>query len=292
MEVFPQIFRNFESKYQQLQNLMAKITVQNTPINVLSVEEQDYISLTDMATAKEGDNRSADIIKNWLRNRYTIEFLGTWEVIHNPNFKVVEFDHFRMSAGLPSFVLSASEWIERTNAVGIIVKKGRYGGTYAHKDIAFEFGSAISVPFKLYLIEEFQRLKTEEQKLLGWSAKRELSKINYRIHTDAIKTHLLPAEITREQASHVYADEADVLNVAMFGKTARQWREENPDLKGNIRDYASINELICLSNMENLNAVFIEQGMPQSERLVKLNQIAIHQMSILESDNTDRKFLK
>ena len=292
MEVFPQIFRNFESKYQQLQNLMAKITVQNTPITVLSVEEQDYISLTDMATAKEGDNRSADIIKNWLRNRYTIEFLGTWEVIHNPNFKVVEFDHFRMSAGLPSFVLSASEWIERTNAVGIIVKKGRYGGTYAHKDIAFEFGSAISVPFKLYLIEEFQRLKTEEQKLLGWSAKRELSKINYRIHTDAIKNHLLPAEITREQASYVYADEADVLNVAMFGKTARQWREENPDLKGNIRDYASINELICLSNMENLNAVFIEQGMPQSDRLVKLNQIAIHQMSILESDNTDRKFLK
>ena len=271
---------------------MAKITVQNTPITVLSVEEQDYISLTDMATAKEGDSRSADIIKNWLRNRYTIEFLGTWEVIHNPNFKVVEFDHFRMSAGLPSFVLSASEWIERTNAVGIIVKKGRYGGTYAHKDIAFEFGSAISVPFKLYLIEEFQRLKTEEQKLLGWSAKRELSKINYRIHTDAIKTHLLPAEITREQASYVYADEADVLNVAMFGKTARQWREENPDLKGNIRDYASINELICLSNMENLNAVFIEQGMPQSERLVKLNQIAIHQMSILESDNTDRKLLK
>ena len=271
---------------------MAKITVQNTPITVLSVEEQDYISLTDMATAKEGDNRSADIIKNWLRNRYTIEFLGTWEVIHNPNFKVVEFDHFRMSAGLPSFVLSASEWIERTNAVGIIVKKGRYGGTYAHKDIAFEFGSAISVPFKLYLIEEFQRLKTEEQKLLGWSAKRELSKINYRIHTDAIKTHLLPAEITREQASYVYADEADVLNVAMFGKTARQWREENPDLKGNIRDYASINELICLSNMENLNAVFIEQGMPQSERLVKLNQIAIHQMSILESDNTDRNLLK
>ena len=271
---------------------MAKITVQNTPITVHSVEDQDYISLTDMATAKEGDNRSADIIKNWLRNRYTIEFLGTWEVIHNPNFKVVEFDHFRMSAGLPSFVLSASEWIERTNAVGIIVKKGRYGGTYAHKDIAFEFGSAISVPFKLYLIEEFQRLKTEEQKLLGWSAKRELSKINYRIHTDAIKTHLLPAQITREQASYVYADEADVLNVAMFGKTARQWREENPDLKGNIRDYASINELICLSNMENLNAVFIEQGMIQSERLMKLNQIAIHQMSILESGDNEGKLLK
>ncbi|MDE5799493.1 MAG: KilA-N domain-containing protein, partial [Paramuribaculum sp.] len=257
---------------------MAKITVLNTPITVLSVDHDDYISLTDMATAKDGNNRSADIIKNWLRNRYTIEFLGTWEIIHNANFKVVEFDHFRMRAGLPSFVLSASEWIERTNAIGIAVKKGRYGGTYAHKDIAFEFGSAISVPFKLYLIEEFQRLKTEEQKLLGWSAKRELSKINYRIHTDAIKAHLLPAEITREQALYVYADEADVLNVAMFGKTARLWREENPDLKGNIRDYASINELICLSNMENLNAVFIEQGMPQSEQLMKLNQIAIHQM--------------
>lgn len=245
---------------------MSKIIVQNTPITVLSLEEQDYISLTDMATAKEGDNRSADIIKNWLRNRYTIEFLGTWEVIHNPDFKVVEFDHFRMSAGLPSFVLSASEWIERTNAIGIIVKKGRYGGTYAHKDIAFEFGSAISVPFKLYLIEEFQRLKTEEQRLLGWSAKRELSKINYRIHTDAIKQNLIPAEVTPAQVSMIYANEADVLNVAMFGVTAKQWREANPNLKGNIRDYATINELICLSNMENLNAVFIEQGMTQSER--------------------------
>lgn len=174
-----------------------------------------------------------------------------------------------MSAGLPSFVLSASEWIERTNAIGLSVRKGRYGGTYAHKDIAFEFGSAISVPFKLYLIEEFQRLKTEEQKSLGWSAKRELSKINYRIHTDAIKTHLLPAEITREQASRVYTDEADVLNVVMFGKTARQWREEHPGSNGNIRDYATINELICLSNMENLNALFIEQDVPQSARLIK-----------------------
>ena len=178
------------------------------------------------------------------------------------------------------------------NSVGIVAKSGRYGGTYAHKDIAFKFASWISVEFELYIIKEFQRLKTEEQKMLGWSAKLELSKINYRIHTDATRTHLLPAEITREQASHVYADEADVLNVAMFGKTARQWREENPDLKGNIRDYASINELICLSNMENLNAVFIEQGMPQSERLMKLNQIAIHQMSILENDNNDRKLLK
>lgn len=242
---------------------------------------------------KKGDSRSADVIKNWIRNRYTIEFLGTWEIIHNPNFKVVEFDHFRRNAGLPSFVLSASEWIERTDAIGIFVKKGRYGGTYAHKDIAFEFGSAISVTFKLYLIEEFQRLKTDELRQLGWSAKRELSKINYRIHTDAIKHNLIPNEVTQKQANVIYANEADVLNVAMFGITAKQWREANPDLNGNIRDYATVNELICLSNMENLNAVFIEQGIFQSERLIKLNQIAIHQMSILESgDNGERKLLK
>ncbi|MCQ1546643.1 KilA-N domain-containing protein [Bacteroides clarus] len=272
---------------------MAKIIVQDTLITVLNFEEQDYISLTDMASAKEGDSRAADVIKNWIRSRYTIEFLGTWEVIHNPNFKVVEFDHFRKSAGLPSFVLSASEWIERTNAIGIIVKKGRYGGTYAHKDIAFEFGSAISVPFKLYLIEEFQRLKTEEQRQLGWSVKRELSKINYRIHTDAIKQNLIPPEVTPAQASIIYANEADVLNVAMFGMTAKQWRETNPDLKGNIRDYATVNELICLSNMENLNAVFIEQGMTQRERLVKLNQIAIHQMNILgDGDNNNHRLLE
>lgn len=273
--------------------IMVKITVQNTQINVFHREEQDYISLTDMASAKEGDSRSADVIKNWIRNRYTIEFLGTWEIIHNPNFKVVEFDHFRRNAGLPSFVLSASEWIERTDAIGIFVKKGRYGGTYAHKDIAFEFGSAISVTFKLYLIEEFQRLKTDELRQLGWSAKRELSKINYRIHTDAIKHNLIPNEVTQKQANVIYANEADVLNVAMFGITAKQWREANPDLNGNIRDYATVNELICLSNMENLNAVFIEQGISQSERLIKLNQIAIHQMSILESgDNGERKLLK
>jgi hypothetical protein len=205
-------------------------------------------------------------------------------MIHNPNFKVVEFDHFRMQAGLPSFVMSVSEWIEKTNAIGIIVKKGRYGGTYAFKDIAFEFGTAISVSFKLYLIEEFQRLKEDEQKFLGWTAKRELSKINYRIHTDAIKSHLVPAEITADQASIIYAEEADVLNVAMFGMTAKQWREANPDFKGNIRDYATINELICLSNMENINAVLINDGVPQGERLMKLNQIAIQQMQILESN--------
>jgi hypothetical protein len=235
--------------------------------------------------------RAADVIKNWIRNRYTIEFLGTWERIHNPNFKVVEFDHFKSQAGLPSFVMSVTEWIEKTNAIGIIVKKGKYGGTYAYRDIAFEFGSAISVPFKLYLIEEFQRLKSEEQKLLGWSAKRELSKINYRIHTDAIKQNLIPAEVSAAQSSIIYANEADVLNVAMFGMTAKQWREHNPELKGNIRDYATINELICLSNMENLNAVFIEQGMSQRDRLIKLNQIAIHQMQVLE-DSSDRKLLK
>ena len=283
----------FVAETQSINYIMAKIIVQNTQINVLNFKEQDYISLTDMASAKEGDSRAADVIKNWIRSRYTIEFLGTWEIIHNPNFKVVEFDHFRKSAGLPSFVLSASEWIEQTNAIGIIVKKGRYGGTYAHKDIAFEFGSAISVPFKLYLIEEFQRLKTEEQQQLGWSAKRELSKINYRIHTDAIKQNLIPQEVTSAQASIIYANEAYVLNVDMFGMTAKQWREANPELKGNIRDYATINELICLSNMENLNAVFIEQSMTQRERLVKLNQIAIHQMNILgNGDKDNRKLLK
>ena len=282
----------FVAETQSINYIMAKIIVQNTQINVLNFKEQDYISLTDMASAKEGDSRAADVIKNWIRSRYTIEFLGTWEIIHNPNFKVVKFDHFRKSAGLPSFVLSASEWIEQTNAIGIIVKKGRYGGTYAHKDIAFEFGSAISVPFKLYLIEEFQRLKTEEQQQLGWSAKRELSKINFRIHTEAIKQKLIPQEVTSVQASIIYANEADVLNVAMFGMTAKQWREANPELKGNIRDYATINELICLSNMENLNAVFIDQGIPQGERLIKLNQIAIQQMRILGTGGSERKLLK
>ena len=268
---------------------MAKIKVQNTEIAVVNIEEHDYISLTDMAGAKENEARAADVIKNWLRNRYTIEFLGTWEMIHNPDFKVVEFDHFRKEAGLPTFVLSCSEWIEKTNAIGIVVKKGRYGGTYAHRDIAFEFGSAISVPFKLYLIEEFQRLKADEQKLLGWSAKRELAKINYRIHTDAIKQNLIPNELTPQQKSFVYADEADMLNVAMFGMTAKEWRESNPELKGNIRDYATINQLICLSNMENLNAVFINDGLLQSERLEKLNKIAIQQMKVLE--NVDDRML-
>ncbi|WP_286860280.1 KilA-N domain-containing protein [Proteiniphilum sp. UBA5510] len=270
---------------------MAKINVQQTDVTILKINEDDYISLTDMANAKESESRAADIIKNWLRNRYSLEFMGTWEMIHNPNFKVVEFDHFKSQAGLPSFVMSVSEWIENTSAIGIVVKKGKYGGTFAHKDIAFEFGSAISVPFKLYLIEEFQRLKEEEQKQLGWSAKRELAKINYHIHTDAIKQNLVPAELTPQQINYVYANEADVLNVALFGVTAKQWRDANPDLKGNIRDYAGINELICLSNMENLNAVFINENMPQSERLVKLNQIAKQQMNVLQ-EVEKRKLLK
>lgn len=270
---------------------MAKITVQQTEITIVNFEDRDYISLTDMANAKESESRAADIIKNWLRNRYTLEFLGTWEMVHNPNFKVVEFDHFKSQAGLPNFVMSVSEWIERTSAVGIIVKRGKYGGTYAHKDIAFEFGSAISVLFKIYLIEEFQRLKEEEQKQLGWSAKRELAKINYHIHTDAIKQNLIPPELTPQQISFVYANEADVLNVALFGMTAKEWRESHSDQKGNIRDYATINELICLSNMENLNALFIQEKMPQKERLVKLNQIAIQQMKVLlEVEN--RRLLK
>ncbi len=269
---------------------MAKITVQNTNITIIAVNGDDYISLTDLARHKSDEPNA--VIANWLRNRNTIEYLGIWEQLYNPNFKPTEFEGFRRQAGLNAFTLSPKKWTDATNAIGIIAKSGRYGGTYAHKDIALKFASWISVEFELYIVKEFQRLKTEEQRLLGWSAKRELSKINYRIHTDAIKQNLIPVEVTPAQASVIYANEADVLNVAMFGVTAKQWRDAHPDLKGNIRDYASINELICLSNMENLNAVFIEQGMTQGERLVKLNQIAIHQMSVLESGDNDRKLLK
>ena len=232
------------------------------------------------------------IIFRWLSLKSTIEYLGEWEMLYNPNFNCTEFGTIKNAAGSNNFVLSVKSWIEQTNAIGIRSKAGRYGGTYAHRDIAYHFGMWISPKFQLLLVKEYQRLKTEEQQLLGWSAKRELSKINYRIHTDAIKHNLIPPEVTRAQASIIYANEADVLNVAMFGMTAKQWRESNPDLKGNIRDYATINELICLSNMENLNAVFIEQGIEQSERLVKLNKIAIHQMSVLESDDKNRKLLK
>lgn len=282
--------RTFAFENQTLQNLMAKIIVQNTNITIISVNGDDYFSLTDLARYKSDEPNA--VIANWMRNRNTIEYLGIWEQLYNPDFKPTEFEGFRMQAGLNAFTLSPKKWIEATGAIGIVAKSGRYGGTYAHKDIAFKFASWISVEFELYIVKEFQRLKTEEQRLLGWSAKRELSKINYRIHTDAIKQNLIPAEVKPMQANIIYANEADVLNVAMFGMTAKQWREANPDLTGNIRDYATINELICLSNMENLNAVFIEQGMTQGERLVKLNQIAIHQMSVLESGNNDRKLLK
>ena len=268
---------------------MAKITVQNTDISVVKYNEEDYISLTDMARSQLQEH----IIFRWLSLKSTIEYLGEWEMLYNPDFNCTEFGTIKNAAGSNNFVLSVKTWIERTNAIGIRSKAGRYGGTYAHRDIAYHFGMWISPKFQLLLVKEYQRLKTEEQRLLGWSAKRELSKINYRIHTDAIKQNLIPMEVTPIQASIIYANEADVLNVAMFGMTAKQWREANPELKGNIRDYATINELICLSNMENLNAVFIEQNMTQRERLVKLNQIAIHQMSILESgDNQNRKLLK
>ena len=266
---------------------MAKIKVNDTEISVISFEEKDYISLTDMVRNIEN---GLALIEKWLRNKNTIEFMGIWEEMYNPIFNSPEFEGIKNEAGLNRFVMSVKQWISKTNAIGIVAKSGRYGGTYAHKDLAFEFASWVSPQFKLYLIREYQRLKDEEQKQLGWSAKRELSKINYRIHTDAIKRNIIPEEVTPQQASIIYASEADVLNVAMFGMTARQWRDANPDKKGNIRDYATINELICLSNMENLNAVFIDQGLPQGERLIKLNQIAIQQMNVLE-DNQGRKLL-
>lgn len=261
--------------------------VNGAEISVTTIEDKDYISLTDMLKAKDGDF----FISDWLRNRNTVEFLGIWEQIHNPNFNYGEFAIIRNQSGLNSFKISVKEFVAHTNAVSLQAKAGRYGGTYAHKDIAFEFAMWISPEFKVYIIKEFQRLKNEEQRLLGWTAKRELSKINYRIHTDAIKQNLIPTEVTPAQASIIYAEEADVLNVAMFGMTAKMWREQHSELKGNIRDYASINELICLSNMENLNAVFIDQGIPQGERLIKLNRIAIQQMRVLEDDG-NRKLLK
>ena len=264
---------------------MAKIIVQERQVTIISHNENDYISLTDIAKYKSDDPTA--VIGNWMRNRNTIEFLGIWESLYNPMFKPLEFEVFRKEAGLNAFTLSPQKWTKTTNAIGIVAKSGRYGGTFAHKDIALKFASWISVEFELYIVKEFQRLKEEEQKQLGWSAKRELSKINYRIHTDAIKRNIIPEEVTPQQASIIYANEADVLNVAMFGMTAKQWREANADKKGNIRDYATINELICLSNMENLNAVFIDQGLPQGERLIKLNQIAIQQMKVLE-DNQSR----
>ena len=268
---------------------MAKINVKQQDVTIIKINENDYISLTDIAKYKSDE--PAAVIANWLRNRNTIEYLGIWETLYNPFFKPLEFEEFRKEAGLNAFTLSPQKWNERTAAIGLISKSGRYGGTFAHKDIAFKFASWVSIEFELYFIKEFQRLKEEEQKQIGWSAKRELAKINYHIHTDAIKNNLVPMELTQKQTSIIYANEADVLNVALFGITAKEWRETNPDLKGNIRDYASVNELICLSNMENINAVLINEGINQQDRLIKLNKIAIQQMSVLQ-EVENRKLLK
>lgn len=266
---------------------MTKISVKDTEITVIHLGNEDYISLTDMIRTKDGDY----FLSNWLRNRNTIEFLGIWEKVNNSNFNYAEFDIIKSQSGLNNYRLSAKQWIEKTKAIGLVSKAGRYGGTYAHKDIAFEFAMWISPEFKVYLIREFQKLKEIEFKQLGWSAKRELSKINYHIHTDAIKQNLIPEELTPLQISIIYANEADVLNMALFGQTAKTWREQNPDKKGNIRDHATINQLVCLSNMESLNSILINKGMPQCQRLQELNQIAIQQMAILE-DVKNRKLLK
>jgi hypothetical protein len=269
------------------------IEVQQVTISLTDFNGEDYICITDMAKAKTDESRAADVIKNWIRTRTTLEFLGTWEKIYNPDFKVVEFDHFKTQAGLPSFVLSPTQWVEKTNAIGIFSKAGRYGGTYAHKDIAFEFGSAISAEFKLYLIKEFQRLKEDEnsRQKLDWNLQRTLAKVNYTIHTDAIKERLIPEKLTGKQTSLVYASEADLLNMALFGKTAADWRAENPDAKGNMRDDATLEQLVVLSNLESINAVLIRQGLNQSERLTQLNQIAITQMTSLVN-NANLKKLK
>ena len=261
-----------------------KINIDDSEISVIfGLHDEDYICLTDMVKAGDNSDRTNIVIQNWMRRKDTISYLGVWENLHNPDFKSIEFDAIKNASGTNRFILTAKEWIERTGAIGIIAKSGRYGGTYAHKDIAYHFGMWLSPEFNLLVVKEFQRLKEEEQKALGWSAKRELAKINYNIHTDAIKEHLVPQEIDTYHRSLIYANEADVLNVALFGMTAKEWRDAHPEDKGNIRDYATINQLICLSNMENLNAVFIHEGMPQGERLQKLNQIAIQQMTVLEN---------
>ena len=260
---------------------MRDFKVLDTKITYFNINNEDYISLTDMLKSKDGDF----FISDWLRNRNTIEFLGIWEELHNPTFNYGEFAIIKSQAGLNSYKISVKEWVSKTNSIGIIAKTGRYGGTYAHKDIAFEFGMWISPKFKLLLIKEFERLKAQEQKQLGWDAKRELSKINYKIHTDAIKKNLIPKELTKYETSIVYAEEADVLNMALFGMTAKQWRDKNLDKRGNIRDYANINELICLANLENINSIYINEGLKQSERLIKLNKIAISQMAILTETN-------
>ena len=269
-----------------------KIEVKGTEITIFKGDTEDFISLTDIARYKDAANMDT-IIQNWLRNRNTIELLGFWEQLYNPNFKPLEFEGFRKQAGLNSFVLTPNRWIETTNAIGIISKSGRYGGTFAHKDIAFEFASWISIEFKLYIIKEFQRLKEDEnnRQKLDWNLQRTLAKVNYTIHTDAIKERLIPEKLTAKQTSLVYASEADLLNMALFGKTAADWRAEYPDAKGNMRDDATLEQLVVLSNLESINAVLIRQGLSQSERLEQLNQIAITQMTSL-INNTNLKKLK
>ena len=275
----------------------SSILVQDVPVTVMSIDQRDYISLTDMAKARTDAGRAADVIKNWLRARSTLEFLGTWEIMYNPDFKVVEFDHFKSDAGLHTFTLSAKEWIESTHAIGMYVQAGRYGGTYAHKDIAFEFGSAISPIFKLYLLKEYQRLKDEENDRLKleWDAKRFLSKNNYLIHTDAIKNYVLPqSNHSKSTEWLVYADEADLLNVALFGCTAKEWRDANPVLaaKQNIRDFASIAQLTVLSNLETHNAEMIKQGIDKAERFDRLKQIAEYQLRVLTEAEAIQKLPK
>ncbi|MCL2160708.1 MAG: KilA-N domain-containing protein [Betaproteobacteria bacterium] len=264
---------------------MAKIDVQGTSITVYSENDMDFISLTDMLRAKEGDF----FISDWLRNRNTVEFLGIWEQVHNPAFNYGGFAAIRSQAGLNNYKLSVKEWVLQTNAIGLVAKAGRYGGTYAHQEIAFEFGMWISAEFKIYLIKEFQRLKQAEREQLGWDIRRNLTKINYRIHTDAIKVRLIPPQLTTQQINNIYACEADLLNVALFGKTAKQWRDENPDSKGNIRDEANAAQLVCLANLETLNAHFIHQGLVPAERLKLLNQTAIQQMKLLIADTKVRQ---
>ena len=258
------------------------IDVQGTAVSVISQSSDDYISLTDIAKHKE-PSRSDHVVQNWMRNRNTIEFLGVWERLNNGDFKPLEFEGFRNRAGLNSFVLTPRQWIDATHATGLVSKSGRYGGTYAHRDIAFEFASWISVEFKLYLIKEFQRLKEDENRRLSlaWNLNRTLSKLNYRIHTDAIQTHLIPAAVTPAQAAITYASEADLLNVALFSQTAKQWRDANPKMDGNMRDYASLEQLLVLANIEGMNAELIHMGLSQGERLKRLNEIAIRQMRVL-----------
>lgn len=267
-----------------------KIKVKGTEIVFFKQKENDFISLTDIARYKDKD-RSDYIIQNWMRNKDTIEFLGLWESLHNSKFKSIEFDGFKNKSGSNSFSLTPKRWAEKTNAIGIITRRGRYGGTYAHKDIAFEFASWISAEFKLFLIKEFQRLKNQEieKQKLGWDLKRNLAAVNYRIQTDAIKEHLIPPKINQKQASFTYANEANLLNKALFGKTAKEWRENNPDKDGNIRDHANAQQLVCLSNLESLNAEYIKEGLEQNERLTKLNKVAISQMKSLLNLNLTAK---